>query len=85
MVHASLRRIGTIEGGTDTLLDALFESRDLVGTLLMALGTDGEVPLDALILPAERDIGNRASSRNVWGVSRSLPLNSTRDRKQPGG
>ncbi|WP_196260844.1 AAC(3) family N-acetyltransferase [Pelagibacterium limicola] len=58
MVHASLRRIGTIEGGTDTLLDALFESRDPVGTLLMALGTDGEVPLDALILPAERDIGN---------------------------
>jgi aminoglycoside N3'-acetyltransferase len=57
MVHASLRRVGPIEGGADTLLDALFESLGPDGTLLMALGADGEVPFDALMSPAEKDMG----------------------------
>jgi aminoglycoside N3'-acetyltransferase len=57
MVHASLRRVGTIEGGADALLDALFESLGPDGTLLMALGADADSPFEALTSPAETDMG----------------------------
>lgn len=57
MVHAGLRRVGPIEGGADTLLDALFECLGPDGTLLMALGADAESPFDAQTSPAEADMG----------------------------
>jgi aminoglycoside N3'-acetyltransferase len=57
MLHASLRRIGSIEGGADTLLDALCECLGPRGTLVMPLGSNDDEPFDALRSPAERDIG----------------------------
>ena len=38
MVHASLRRIGPVEGGADGVLDAVFQSIGKEGTVLMVLG-----------------------------------------------
>lgn len=57
MVHASLRKVGPVEGGADALLDALLGSVGPGGTLLMALGADADAPFDALTSPAERDMG----------------------------
>jgi len=57
MVHASLRRVGPVRGGADTLLDALFESLSPNGTLLMAFGADSKEPFDPLTSPVEKDMG----------------------------
>lgn len=59
MVHAALRRVGPIEGGAATLVDALDE---VAGTWMMTLGAIGQhehdpVPFDALATPADPDIG----------------------------
>ncbi len=57
MVHASLRRIGPIDGGAETLIDALIESQGSDGTLVMPLGSrDGDL-FYALTSAAEEDIG----------------------------
>lgn len=40
MVHASLRAIGPLDGGPETLLDALEEAVGADGTLLMILGAE---------------------------------------------
>lgn len=55
MVHASLRKIGPVDGGADTLLDALIETLGPRGTLLMVLGADEEEPFDALSSPVDED------------------------------
>jgi aminoglycoside N3'-acetyltransferase len=57
MVHASLRRIGPIAGGADTLLDVLSELLGPRGTLLMLLAADNEEPFDALTSEVDEDIG----------------------------
>lgn len=59
MVHASLRRVGPIEGGAATLIDAFDE---VAGTWMMTLGAIEQdehdpVPFDALTTPADPDIG----------------------------
>ena len=55
MVHASLRKIGSIAGGADALLDALIAALGPRGTLLMGLGADDEEPFDALSSPVDED------------------------------
>jgi aminoglycoside N3'-acetyltransferase len=55
MVHASLRKIGPIDGGAEALLDALIETLGPRGTLLMVLGADDEEPFDALRSPVDED------------------------------
>ena len=57
MVHASLRRVGPIDGGADTLLDSLLEAIGSGGTLVMPLGASPDEPFDALKSPAEKDMG----------------------------
>lgn len=57
MVHASLRRVGPIEGGASALLDALVEVLGTGGTLLMALGAADDAPFDALTSKVEQDMG----------------------------
>ncbi len=57
MVHASLRRIGPIEGGADTLLDALQAVLGADGTLLMLLAADDEEAFDPATTPADPDVG----------------------------
>jgi aminoglycoside N3'-acetyltransferase len=73
MVHASMRRVGPIDGGATTLVDALDE---VAGTWMMVLGASDDwawvnkrpeadrevlladaVPFDALTTPAESDLG----------------------------
>jgi hypothetical protein len=44
MVHASLRRIGPIEGGAYALLDVLIEVLGTGGTLMMAQGAESPCP-----------------------------------------
>ncbi|GLQ57192.1 aminoglycoside N(3)-acetyltransferase [Devosia nitrariae] len=57
MVHASLRRLGTVAGGADGVLDALQEALAPDGTLLMMLGADASVPFDAATTPADPEMG----------------------------
>ena len=57
MVHASLRRIGPIDGGADALLDALRDALGPEGTLLMVMGADDTVPFEATTTPALRELG----------------------------
>jgi aminoglycoside N3'-acetyltransferase len=59
MVHASMRRIGPIEGGAAMLVAALDE---VAGTWMMTLGAieqdgDDPTPFDSLTTPADPDIG----------------------------
>ncbi len=46
MVHASLRRLGPVEGGADAVIDALQEVLGPTGTLLMVLGADADDAFD---------------------------------------
>ena len=55
MVHASLRKVGPIQGGADALLDALIETLGPRGTLLMVLGADDAEPFDASSSPVDQD------------------------------
>jgi aminoglycoside N3'-acetyltransferase len=57
MVHASLRKVGAIEGGADTRLDALIECLGPQGTPMMALGASTDAPFDPLTTPVEKDMG----------------------------
>ena len=57
MVHASLRNVGPIVGGADTLLGCLLETLGPNGTVLMVLGADDEEPFKALATPADEDMG----------------------------
>jgi len=57
MVHASLRRVGAIDGGADTLIDALLDVLGPRGTLVLPLGSQDEQAFDALTSPAETDLG----------------------------
>jgi aminoglycoside N3'-acetyltransferase len=60
MIHASLRKIGPIVGGADTLLGGLLDVLGPNGTLLMILGADDEEPFEALTTPADEDMGTLA-------------------------
>ncbi len=55
MVHASLRKVGPIEGGADTLLECLLETIGQNGTMLMVLGADDEEPFDPLTSPVDEE------------------------------
>jgi aminoglycoside N3'-acetyltransferase len=57
MVHASLRRLGPVDGGAEGVVEALLDAVGPEGTLVMPLGGTDEVPFDALVTPAETDIG----------------------------
>ncbi|MEM6461530.1 MAG: AAC(3) family N-acetyltransferase [Pseudomonadota bacterium] len=57
MVHASLRRIGAVEGGASGLIDALMERLGPNGTLVMPMGADDSGPIDFLTTPADRSLG----------------------------
>jgi aminoglycoside N3'-acetyltransferase len=57
MVHASLRRLGPVDGGADAVLDALRDAITSDGTLLMILAAEDDVPFDARCSPAWREMG----------------------------
>lgn len=57
MVHASMRKLGPVNGGADAVLDAIAEVLGPDGTLVMPLGSPDDIPFDAYTSPAEPDIG----------------------------
>lgn len=58
MLHASLRRLGPVEGGADGVLDALLEVIGPGGTLVMPLGSrEDDMAFDALTSKADADVG----------------------------
>jgi len=71
MIHASMRRVGPVEGGAASVIDALRAAIGPGGTLLMVLGADEDVPFDALASPVDvEDMGILAEVfRTYPGVS----------------
>ncbi len=59
MVHASLRKLGPVEGGAEAVLDALLGALGADGTLLMLLSADADdaLPFETLTSPAYREMG----------------------------
>jgi len=57
MVHASLRRLGPIEGGADGVLDAIQLALGPTGNILMMIAADDDEPFDRFSTPADPDNG----------------------------
>jgi len=58
MVHTSMRKVGRVEGGADTVVAALDEVAGVDGTIVVVLGApDLETPFDHLGTPADPDVG----------------------------
>lgn len=57
MVHAGLRSVGAIDGGANTLIDALLDAIAPRGTMLMMVAERGDVPFDPLTTPADPQNG----------------------------
>jgi len=57
MLHVSLRKIGPIQGGADTLLEILEQILPKNATIIMPLGAEPGYPFDMLSTPAEKEIG----------------------------
>jgi len=51
MVHASMRAVGPLEGGGDTLIAAIADTIGPTSTMLMVLDADPSEPFDALTTP----------------------------------
>lgn len=60
MAHASLRKTGPFEGGGATLLDAILQTLNPEGTLLMVLSASDRAPFNALTSPAYEEVGTFA-------------------------
>jgi aminoglycoside N3'-acetyltransferase len=71
MVHASMRRVGPVEGGAASVIEALRAVVGPGGTLLMVLSADDSEPFDALRSPVDiQDMGILAEVfRTYTGVS----------------
>ena len=58
MTHASMRRVGKVEGGARTIIEAQLDAVGPTGTLLMVLGGDEDDPFDAGTTPVDvEDMG----------------------------
>jgi aminoglycoside N3'-acetyltransferase len=57
MVHASLRRLGAVQGRAEGVVRALDAAVAPTGTLLMNVGPTNENPFDPLETPADPEIG----------------------------
>jgi aminoglycoside N3'-acetyltransferase len=57
MLHASMRKLGPMEGGAEGLLDAVLECLAPGGTLVMPFDSDNRVPFDCLTSPVAPDVG----------------------------
>ena len=71
MIHASMRKVGPVEGGARGVIAALRECVGPAGTLLMVLSADEDEPFDALRSPVDiEDMGILAEVfRTYPGVS----------------
>lgn len=74
MIHASMRKVGPVEGGAAGLIEALKATVGAGGTLLMVLSADEDEPFDALRSPVDiEDMGVLAE------VFRTYPGTSVND------
>lgn len=55
MIHASMRRVGPVEGGAACVIEALRAAVGTGGTLLMVLSAHEDEPFDALRSPVDID------------------------------
>lgn len=62
MAHASLRKLGPVDGGASSLIDAILRVVGGRGTMLMVLGALEGERFDALTTPAEESIGALAEA-----------------------
>jgi aminoglycoside N3'-acetyltransferase len=71
MIHASMRRVGPVEGGASSVIEALRIAVGPGGTLVMVLSADEDAPFDALQSPVDvEDMGILAELfRTYPGVS----------------
>ena len=71
MIHASMRRVGPVEGGAASVIEALRAAVGTGGTLLMVLSAAEDEPFDALRSPVDvEDMGILAEVfRTYPGVS----------------
>ncbi len=60
MVHASLRRIGPVEGSAAGLIDAIMGAIGPTGTMVMIVAADDRRPFDRHSTPADPEIGSLA-------------------------
>ena len=67
MVHASLRRVGPVEGEAVGLLDSIRGAVGPIGTVVMIIAADDDQPFDHRTTPADPEIGALAE------VFRTLP------------
>jgi aminoglycoside 3-N-acetyltransferase len=80
LVHSSLKRVGPVEGGPDTIIDALFETLGKDGTLMMST-VSGNVNPEQPVFHADYTPSTVGYLSNVFrkreGVLRSLhPVHS---------
>lgn len=57
MLHASLRKMGPIQGGAEALFDLLEDLMPKESAIVMPLGAEPGAPFDANTTPAEKEIG----------------------------
>jgi aminoglycoside N3'-acetyltransferase len=58
MTHASMRKVGKVEDGATGLIHALVDAVGSAGTILMALGADGDEAFDPKVTPVDiEDMG----------------------------
>ncbi len=71
MTHASMRRLGPVEGGASGLIEAQLKAVGPAGTLLMVLGAAEGAPFDPLTTPVDiKDMGVLAETfRSFPGVT----------------
>lgn len=66
MVHASLRKLGPVEGGPPGVIEALDRAVGRAGTLMMLVGSDpADGPFDRRTSPGQSDVGYLAEAFRV--------------------
>lgn len=75
VVHSSLRSMGTVEGGADTVVDAVLETAGPSGTVLMPVMTFGE-PFDPARTPSRCGLVTETFRRRPDAVRSLNPTHS---------
>jgi aminoglycoside N3'-acetyltransferase len=73
MIHASMRRVGPVDGGAAGVIAALRAAVGPSGTLLAVLGADADEPFDALRTPV--DIEDMGVFAEVFRTSAGVTVN----------
>ena len=69
MVHASLKKVGPIDGGANSIIQSILETIGSTGTMLMVLGSPEDIEFDYMNSPADPDMGTLAECFRVYPKS----------------